>query len=75
MLKKKVVWMASHSSPLLETKTKVLKLNTFHEQKAKAKRAQSSNAGKSYEVVALLRMAQLVASGSDLDINNFIRKH
>jgi len=58
-----------------QKKTKILKLNIFHEQKAKAKRAQSSNAGKTDEIAALLRMAQLVASGSNLDINNFIGNH
>ena len=58
-------------------KTTIVKLNTFHTQKMKPKKSggKTSGPGKSNEVTALLRMTQIIASGGELDIADFIGNH
>ena len=60
-----------------QKKTHIVKLNTFHTQNMKQKksRGKSSAPGKSNEVTALLRMTQIIASGGELDIVDFIGNH
>jgi len=60
-----------------QTKTSIVKLKTFHTQNAKTKntKQQPTAPGKSDEVVALLRMTQIIASGGEVDIVDFIGNH
>ena len=60
-----------------QQKTTVVRLNTFYTQNASRKKPkhQQAGPGKSNEVAALLRMTQLVASGGEVDIVNFIGNH
>ena len=57
--------------------TTVVRLKTFHTKNLKSKKSKQkcSAPGKSDEVVALLRMTQIIASGSDVDIVRFIGDH
>ena len=57
--------------------TTVVRLNTFYTQNVsrKKRKHQQAGPGKSDEVAALLRMTQLVASGGEVDIVNFIGNH
>ncbi|XP_030833483.1 uncharacterized protein LOC105441519 [Strongylocentrotus purpuratus] len=67
----------SKSLSSLQKKTSIVKLNTFHTQNKKQKKSapQTAKSGKSNEVTALLRMTQIVASGGELDIVDFIGNH
>ena len=60
-----------------QNKTKSVKLNTFFTQNNKPKKqnAKTAVSGNSKEVTALLRMTQIVASGGDVDIVDFIGNH
>ncbi|KAK1901877.1 O-methyltransferase cnsE [Dissostichus eleginoides] len=60
-----------------QKKTSVVKLNTFHTQnRMKPKKSGKTFApGKSNEVTALLRMTQIIASGGELNIVDFIGNH
>ncbi|KAK1887687.1 Ryanodine receptor 2 [Dissostichus eleginoides] len=61
-----------------QKKTSVVKLNTFHTQnrmKPKKSGGKTSAPGKSNEVTALLRMTQIIASGGELNIVDFIGNH
>ena len=60
-----------------QTKTSIVKLKTFHTHNAKTKNTneQPTAPGKSDEVVALLRMTQIIASGGEVDIVDFIGNH
>ena len=60
-----------------QTKTSIVKLKTFHTQNAKTKntKEQPTAPGKSDEVVALLRMTQIIASGGEVDIVDFFDNH
>ena len=60
-----------------QTKTSIVKLKTFHTQNAKTKntKEQPTAPGKSDEVVALLRMTHIIASGGEVDIVDFIGNH
>jgi len=58
-----------------QKKTSIVKLKTFHTQNAKPKKSTGQGAtGKSGEVVALLRITQINASGGDVNVINFIGK-
>ena len=60
-----------------QKKTCIVKLNTFHTQNTKSKKSKgkTSAPGKSNEITALLRMTQIIASGGELDLPNFIGNH
>ncbi len=60
-----------------QKKTTIVKLKTFHTQHKNPKKSKdkASSPGKSNEVVALLRMTKIVASGGHVDIVNFIGNH
>ncbi|KAK1903960.1 Calmodulin-regulated spectrin-associated protein 3 [Dissostichus eleginoides] len=61
-----------------QKKTSVVKLNTFHKQnrmKPKKSGGKTSATGKSNEVTTLLRMTQIIASGGELNIVDFIGNH
>ena len=59
-----------------QTKPSIVKLKTFHTQNTKTKntKQQPTAPGKSDEVVALLRMTQIIASGGEVNIVYFIGK-
>ena len=60
-----------------QKKTSVVKLNTFHTQnrmKPKKSGGKTSAPGKSNEVTALLRMTQIIVSGGELNIVDFISR-
>ena len=60
-----------------QQKTTAIRLKTFYTQNASRKKSKHQPAGprKSDEVAALLRMTHIVASGSEVDIVNFIGNH
>ncbi|KAJ4939712.1 hypothetical protein JOQ06_029150 [Pogonophryne albipinna] len=60
-----------------QKKTSVVKLNTFHTQnRMKPKKSgKTSSPCKSNEIAALLRMTQIIASGGELNIVDFIGNH
>ncbi|XP_014669530.1 PREDICTED: uncharacterized protein LOC106810621 [Priapulus caudatus] len=57
-----------------QKKPSTVKVNTFHTQNKKPKKsaAKTAASGKSNEITALLRMTQIIASGGELDIVDFI---
>ena len=57
-----------------QKKTTVIRLKTFHTQNLKSKQMCSAP-GKSDEVASILWMTQIIASGSDVDIVDFIGDH
>ena len=60
-----------------QKKTSIMKLNTFHTQNTKSKKCKgkTSAPGKSNEITALMRMTQIIASGAELNIVDFIGNH
>ena len=60
-----------------QQKTTAVRLKTFYTQNASRKKSKHQPAGprKSDDVAALLRMTQIVASGGEVDIVNFIGNH
>ena len=60
-----------------QQKTTVVRLKTFYTQNVSRKKPkhQLAGPGKSDEVATLLRMKQIVASGGEVDIVNFIGNH
>lgn len=60
-----------------QKKTTTVKLNTFHTQNKKLKKAGTKAVppGKSDEVTALLRMTQITASREDVNIVDYIGQH
>ena len=60
-----------------QAKPSIVKLKTFHTQNNKTKNTteQPTALGKSKEMVALLRMTQIIASGGEVDIVDFIGNH
>lgn len=59
-----------------QRKTAVVRLKTFHTQNLKPKKSKGKSApGKSDEVAPLLRITQIIASGGEVDIVNFIGNH
>jgi len=60
-----------------QAKPSIVKLKTFHTHNNKTKNTteQPTALGKSKEMVALLRMTQIIASGGEVDIVDFIGNH
>lgn len=60
-----------------QKKTTIVKLNTFHTQNTKLKKSggKTSTSSKSNDVTALLPMTQIIASGGELNIVDFISNH
>lgn len=75
----KELGMKALSESLQSEKPKTVKvrLETFHTQNAKPMKTKKKSAapGKSDEIAALLRITQIVASGAEVDIEDFIGKH
>ena len=66
----------SQSLTSTQMKTSIVKLNTFHTQnKMKKSAPKKAASGKSNEITALLRMTQIIASGGELDVVDFIGNH
>ena len=61
-----------------QKKTTIVKLKTFHttqNRKSNKSKLKCSAPGNSDEVAAILRMTQVIASGLDVDVINFIGNH